>query len=283
MFLMFFIFLLLIIIVVLKLPPVGDPHVPPYAGYLSPETPVEEITKQSNAVGLYYARGAVKDCGSPSAITAMILDYRGYDTFYETTVIFLAMIAALSVLVGKRKKDFDKLSPEELKEEDQEPWIGLTRYTVVGTVIKKIVPFMVMYGLYVIFHGEVSPGGGFQGGVILGASFVLYVIIFSYKESEKKMPSDTLRIINTLGPFLFVFVGLIGVITGYAFLANKVIKVIPHGIEGTLFSSLPLLLIELGIGFGIGSIITHVFYGYVTERPQLKSSPISGEETGKER
>lgn len=262
MFLMFFVFLLLVIIVVLQLPPIGDSHVPPYAGYTLPDAPVEEIPKQSNAVGLYYNRGAVRDCGSPSAITAMILDYRSYDTLYETTVIFLAMIAALSVLVGKRKE-----------EKEQEPWIGLIRYTVVGTVIKKIVPFMVMYGLYVVFHGEVSPGGGFQGGVILGASFVLYVIIFSYKESEKKMPSDTLRIVNALGPFLFVFVGLIGVITGYAFLANKVIKVIPHGIEGTLFSSLPLLLIELGIGFGIGSIVTHVFYGYVTERPSTINSP----------
>lgn len=272
MFLMFFIFLLLIIIVVLKLPPVGDPHVPPYAGYTLPDAPVKEIPKQSNAVGLYYARGAIRDCGSPSAITAMILDYRGYDTLYETTVIFLAMVGALSVLAGKRRK-----------EEEQEPWIGLTRYTVVGTVIKKIVPFMVMFGLYVVFHGEVSPGGGFQGGVILGASFILYALIFSYQEGEKKMPSDTLRILNALGPFLFAFVGLIGIVTGYAFLANKVIKGIPHGIEGTLFSSLPLLLIELGIGFGVGSVITHVFYGYVTERPQLKSSPISGEERGEER
>ncbi|HCJ67150.1 MAG TPA: hypothetical protein DHV62_07465 [Elusimicrobia bacterium] len=256
MFLMFFIFLLLTIVVVLQLPPVGDPHVPSYAGYLPPDVPVEEITKQSNAVGLYYNRGAIKNCGSPSAITAMILDYRGYDTLYETTVIFLAMIAALSVLVGKRKK-----------EEDTETWIGVTRYTIVGTVIKKIVPFMVMYGLYVIFHGEVSPGGGFQGGVILGASFVLYALIFSYEEGEKKMPSDTLRIVNALGPFMYALVGLIGIVTGYTFLANKVIKTIPHGIEGTLFSSLPLLLIELGIGFGVGSIITHIFYGYVTERP----------------
>lgn len=261
-FLMFLIFYLSISVAIFQLSPVGDPRIPPYAGYISPDTPIEDIPREGTSVGLYYDRNAVKDCGSPSAITAMILDFRGYDTLYETTVIFLAMIAALSVLVRKK-------APEEslMFGKVHEPWLGLTRYNVVGTVIKKMVPFMVMYGLYVIFHGEVSPGGGFQGGVILGASFVLYALVFSYPEGKKKMTEDTLRVLNGLGPFLYAFTGLIGIITGYTFLANKVIKTIPHGIEGTLFSSLPLLLIEIGIGIGIGSIITHIFYGYVEEKP----------------
>jgi len=254
--LMFIIFYLSISVAVFQLSPVGEPHIPPYAGYISPDTAVENIPKEGTSVALYYNRNAVKDCGSPSVITAMILDFRGYDTLYETTVIFLAMIAALSVLVKKRKKE----------EEKKEVWLGLTRYSVVGTVIKKIIPFMVMYGLYVIFHGEVSPGGGFQGGVILGASFVLYTVVFSYSEGKQKMPEDILWILNGLGPFLYAFTGLIGIVTGYTFLANKVIKFIPHGIEGTLFSSLPLLLIEIGIGLGVGSIITHIFYGYIEEK-----------------
>lgn len=260
--LMFLIFYLSISVAVFKLPPAGEPRIPPYAGYISPDTPIADIPKEGTSVALYYNRNAIKDCGSPSVITAMILDFRGYDTLYETTVIFLAMIATLSVLVRKK-------APEEslMFGKVHEPWLGLTQYSIVGTVIKKMIPFMVMYGLYVIFHGEVSAGGGFQGGVILGASFILYTLVFSYPEGKKKMPEESLWVLNSLGPFLYALTGLIGIITGYTFLANKVIKGIPHGIEGTLFSSLPLLLIELGIGIGVGSIITHIFYGYVEEKP----------------
>jgi multicomponent Na+:H+ antiporter subunit B len=122
-------------------------------------------------------------------------------------------------------------------------------------------PFILMYGLYIILHGEVSPGGGFQGGVVIGAAYILYVIVFNLKEGRCRAPSGYITLANTLGPLLFVMTGLWGIAAGYTFLANRVGS-LPHGEAGTMFSSPSLLLINLGIGLAVGSIIVGFFFAF---------------------
>jgi hypothetical protein len=98
----FSIFGIIMIAAVLKLAPVGDPRQPGYADIPSSELSKEEVVKQGDSVALYYNRNSANDTGALDIITATIFDYRGYDTLFESTVLFTAMISVLSIIgVGK--------------------------------------------------------------------------------------------------------------------------------------------------------------------------------------
>ena len=96
----FIIFGTTMIFVVLKLSPVGDPHLPGYSGAIPPHTPSHEIPIKGRSVALKYNRDAARDCTATDIVTSIIYDYRGYDTLMETTVLFTAVIAVLSI-IGK--------------------------------------------------------------------------------------------------------------------------------------------------------------------------------------
>ncbi len=98
----FALFALCMIVVVLHLFPVGDPHLPSYADFISREIPAEQVARQADSIALRYNRRAGLDVGATSVVGAVILDYRAYDTLFETTVLFTAVLAVLSV-IGKEE------------------------------------------------------------------------------------------------------------------------------------------------------------------------------------
>ena len=89
------------VFVVLKLSPVGDPHLPGYSGIVPPQTPKSEIPAKGRSVALKYNRDSTRDTAATDIVTAIIYDYRGYDTLMETTVLFTAVIAVMSIIGGK--------------------------------------------------------------------------------------------------------------------------------------------------------------------------------------
>ncbi len=139
---------------------------------------------------------------------------------------------------------------------------------IVRVVVQKAMPFILMYGLYIILHGEVSSGGGFQGGVVIGAAYILYTIVFNLKEGQNQAPPGYITLGNSIGPLLFVLAGLWGILAGYTFLANKVVGILPHGELGTIFGSLSLLLINLGIGLAVSSIVVGFFFAFLDSDPE---------------
>jgi hypothetical protein len=94
----FVIFAASMIAVVLHLFPVGDPHLPGYADFLPPSVSKEMVPIEGNSVALRYNRETADDIGVSSVICGIILDYRGYDTIYESTVLFTASIGVLTML-----------------------------------------------------------------------------------------------------------------------------------------------------------------------------------------
>jgi hypothetical protein len=101
----FALFALSMIIVVLRLMPVGDPHLPGYANFTARGVTSSEIPKTADSVALHYNRRAALDSDSLNVVGAVILDYRGYDTLFETTVLFTALISVLSVFAGEKKQN----------------------------------------------------------------------------------------------------------------------------------------------------------------------------------
>ena len=122
----------------------------------------------------YYITQTLHDTNVPNIVTSVLADYRGFDTMFETAVIFTAGLAVIAILRRIKKTDQSEL-PETVVISEGYP------DTIIRFVARQIVPFIQLFALYVVAHGHHSPGGGFQGGVILGASFILLAISYDLR------------------------------------------------------------------------------------------------------
>lgn len=121
-----------------------------------------------------------------------------------------------------------------------------------------IVPFMSMYGFYVILHGSSSAGGSFAGGIILALGFIVFVTIYSSERGKEKLPEKILLWIESYGTIWYGLIGLIGIIKGAPFLANKAAG-INLGTPGSLFSGGLISLLGIGVGIRVASTMVTLF------------------------
>lgn len=129
---------------------------------------------------------------------------------------------------------------------------------VLKVVARILIPFIQLYGFYVILHGHLSPGGGFAGGVIVAAGFVLYALAFGRAALKRAFPERLSACLESGGVFWYVGLGLMGLLAGKAFLTNASAG-FPIGQAGRLFSSGLVFLLNLGIGFKVAATITTLF------------------------
>ena len=134
---------------------------------------------------------------------------------------------------------------------------------IVKTLSRMLIPFMQIYALYVIAHGHYSPGGGFQGGVILGASIILLVITYGLDNALRMMSEKTNVIFCSLGVFIYVGIGLLCVILGENFLDYAGLDKILHvGISHA--RSLGILGVETGVGIAVMAVMLSIFWDIST-------------------
>ena len=126
---------------------------------------------------------------------------------------------------------------------------------ILRIVTKLTIPFILVFGFYVITHGELGPGGGFQGGIVLASAFILYGIVYGVEEMRKIIPrrlSDTLACIGVL---LYAGVGTFSILAGYKFLDYTPLKPSdPAGAE-----SWGMTLVEYGVGITVAAVMITVF------------------------
>ncbi len=134
---------------------------------------------------------------------------------------------------------------------------------IVRVVTQKMFPFILMFGVYIIFHGSSSPGGGFQGGVVIGAAYILFAIGVDPREGRKHTPESVLNVMRSLGVFIYTGIGLVGALLGYTFLANRVVGFPPQGAPGSLLSGGTMMGINIGIGITVGSVVVTLFYAFL--------------------
>lgn len=136
---------------------------------------------------------------------------------------------------------------------------GLGESLIIQTSVRLMVPFIQLFGLYVIVHGHYSPGGGFQGGVILGASFILLALAFDMETSMRYMSERVNALMGNAGAAIFVGVGLLAAFFGGLFLDYSALDaLIPLGpIEWRSFG---IFLVEVGVGLAVMSIMVLLFW-----------------------
>ena len=127
---------------------------------------------------------------------------------------------------------------------------------VIRTMTRMLIPFIQIFGLYVIMHGHSSPGGGFQGGVIMGASFILLGLAYGVDRVKELFTIRLLTIFTSLGVMIYGGIGLVCLLLGKNFLNYGVLPVPePRGMG--------MFGIELGVGFTVMSVMVSLYYDLV--------------------
>jgi len=129
-------------------------------------------------------------------------------------------------------------------------------HIIIRRISALLIPFMQLYALYVLAHGELGPGGGFQGGVIFGASIILYVIAFGLEEGKKRIGESTRDILNSVGVLIYAGVGLLCLMAGGAYLEYGAL---PFD-SVKLASSLGVFGIEIGVAITVATVMITIFF-----------------------
>jgi multicomponent Na+:H+ antiporter subunit B len=131
----------------------------------------------------------------------------------------------------------------------------MEHHLVLRIISKLIIPLILIFALYVQFHGDYGPGGGFQAGVIFAAGFILYALIFGVTTVRMVLPLGLLRVTAALGLTLYICTGIAGLLLGGNFLDYNVLG--PEPVAG---QHLGIMLIELGVGVTVASVMMMIFY-----------------------
>ena len=131
----------------------------------------------------------------------------------------------------------------------------MSQQTLVRVIAKMTVPFILVLGLYVIFHGELGPGGGFQGGVILAAGFILYGMVFGADELRSRIPVVVFDVGMALGALIYAGTGLASLLAGGTFLDYGMLQP-THAGDG---EALGMTLVEYDVGITVCSVMTTIY------------------------
>lgn len=199
----------------------------------------------NNEVSRKYIEDGMKDTGAVNIVAGMILDYRAFDTFGESTVLFIAAGAVIILLRNDMKK--------KGKEEDDllfEPKDDV----ILQTITLILVPAAVLFGAYVVLNGHISPGGGFSGGTIMGAALILYCNAFGSVKTHRFFTYKTFNMVTISA------LGFYAVAKSYSFYtgANHIHSIIPTGTPGELISG--GLILPLNICVGV--IVACTMFGF---------------------
>ena len=138
------------------------------------------------------------------------------------------------------------------------------RLDVILRVISKLfIPFILIFALYVQFHGHYSPGGGFQAGVIAAAAVVLYAIVFGLDAAKSAVPPRAVEIMVPLGVLIFAGTGVISMILGANFLDYD--PLLPKAVDGQYWG---IFVVELGVLVTVAGAMVAIFYAFASRGRQ---------------
>lgn len=202
-------------------------------------------------VAPWYLEETPKLIDIPNVVTAVLGSYRAYDTLGEVIVVLTAGIGVLFLLglpgaVGDRR-------PEDLAEGRG----YLSHHLIPQVVGRLLVPFILLFALYVQFHGEYGPGGGFQAGAIFAAGIILYALIEGEREALEVLSPRVLMLLMGGGALLYGAVGVVTMLLGGDFLEYGVLADDP--VKGQQWG---IIAIELGVGVTVAGVLLAIYHAF---------------------
>jgi multicomponent Na+:H+ antiporter subunit B len=206
-----------------------------------------------------YINDSMQEIGVPNIVTSVLASYRAFDTFGEVVVIFTAGMGILALLSMVRRP-VDRASIDSLNDSMH------VQYLILRIVTKIMIPFILLFALYVQFHGDYGPGGGFQAGVIFAAAIILYAMLFGMSTARRVINQSIIRFFAAIGVLLYGSVGVVSLLNGKNFLDYSALSTDP--VAG---QHLGILLIELGVGFTVASVMIIIFFNFEGRREKLQN------------
>ena len=201
--------------------------------------------------GEYVVHMAVYERHATDTINAINYDYRGFDTLGEEFILFTAVVGVMLLL---RREEGP--STRSNKVQDRR-----TMSLTVRAVALPAAGLSVIFGLYIGLHGQLTPGGGFQGGVILATAPLLVYLAENSDAFERITSHRLMEVIEAFGAGAYVLIGLVPLLLGRAFLVNF----LPLGTTGNVFSSGTIALISATVGVEVTAAFLLVTYVYLQE------------------
>lgn len=227
-------------------------------------------------VSPHYIEHSLHETAVPNIVTAVLADYRGFDTMFETTVIFCAGVVCFFLLrrpersfhrewqyrhvatgITVRVKDPGK-KPPALKEFERIDTLWTPHDLIIETACRILIPFIQLFALYVIAHGHHSPGGGFQGGVILGASIILLAISHDLRTALARMSEEVHAVLCSVGVLVYAGAGALCMVLGLNFLDYGALAHILH-VDPVTARSHGILIVEIGVGLAVMATMVWIY------------------------
>ena len=204
-------------------PSYGDPNAP-----------------ENNEVATRYIEKGLEETGAINIVAGMILDYRAFDTFGESCVLFVALCCVLVLLRVDADEDPRSLAREAVYDRSYEP----KNDTILQQTAKVMVPMIVLFGIYVVLNGHLSPGGGFSGGAIIGTGLILYLTAYGFAQTEKFMTERLVKLLSVGALTFYCFAKSYSFYTG----ANHLPSVITTGTPGAILSAGLIVYLNICVG-----------------------------------
>lgn len=187
----------------------------------------------------YYLDRSIEDTGVSSVVTSILASYRGYDTLIETLVILIGSLSILMIVGEDNIKLLENYSSIDI---------------ITTRVTRFISPLILLFAFYIQFHGEISPGGGFQAGAIIAAAIILYGMAFGEKNLLKVISVFKLKIMAVLGVIIYMLVGLVGFMKESSFLDYNILSV--NKIMG---QKIGIIMVEFGVGITVSAAMLIIY------------------------
>ena len=222
-----------------------------------------------------YIEKALEQTEVPNLVTAVLADYRGFDTMFETAVVFCAGLACFLLLRDFRPKkdqyyrhvptgvvlhvknsETQVIVGKEFEDMDKD-WVPSD--TIIKTVCRILIPFIQIYALYVVAHGDFSPGGGFQGGVIFGAAIILFAISHNLRATIRRMGEKTSALFSSVGVLIYAGTGTLCMLLGANFMDYSGLASL-MGVDPVMARSHGILIVEIGVGIAVTAVMVWIYY-----------------------
>lgn len=193
-------------------------------------------TPTTNEVYEHYVGEGRDQTGAVNTVAGMILDYRAFDTLGESFVLFTATCAVLLLLEQSKSKPIKKRET-----------FTFSNDPIVCLIVKLLTPIIIVFGIYVLFNGHLSPGGGFSGGSVLGAGFILFAMAYGEDNAAKIITPKIIRVITICSLSFYCLAKSYSFFTGNEF--NGIHSVITPGTPGDFLSGGLILPLNIAVGF----------------------------------
>ena len=196
---------------------------------------------ENNGVARRYIEQGLKETGAVNVVAGMILDYRAFDTFGESCVLFIAMCCVVMLLRVDKDEDPHSQAVEDMSDRHYEP----RHDAVLQLAARVLAPLIIILGIYVVLNGHLSPGGGFSGGAIIGTGLILCLTAFGFERTGRYMTERLIKWLTVGALGFYCAAKSWSFYTG----ANHLDSFIGPGVPGAILSAglIPYLNVCVGV------------------------------------